>query len=270
MAGISSKAAGKLENEYGYNGNEIQKNEFSDGGGLELYDFNARTYDYQTGRFLQIDPETEEDEQESLSPFHFAFNNPIKFNDPDGRNPVLPIAFRIWRILRSISAAKEITKTLSRKTTSPVQTPMVITRDAFGNIVAVKESGFIQYTLNQDAIRLMIEKKEKDDKANVVREQAKELQGEISSLESGIKNHEQTISEHEQKLEEYKTNPDKHDNKGQLQGVSKEIRDKRIQGRINKLEKELKNQREALKKDLHKLSDKKKELEAIQKNMNSK
>jgi RHS repeat-associated protein len=86
MAGISSKAAGSLINKKGYNGNEIQNKEFSDGSGLELYDFNARTYDQQIGRFIQIDPLTE-DGQESINPYHFSFNNPIRFNDPDGEAP---------------------------------------------------------------------------------------------------------------------------------------------------------------------------------------
>ncbi|MBT9484955.1 RHS repeat-associated core domain-containing protein [Sediminibacterium sp.] len=94
MGGISSKAfqstspdCGCPSNKKGFNGNEIQNKEFSDGSGLELYDFNARTYDQQLGRFIQIDPATEEGNQESLTPYHFSGNNPSRFNDPDGKCP---------------------------------------------------------------------------------------------------------------------------------------------------------------------------------------
>ena len=65
----------------------IQNKEFRDGSSLELYDFNARTYDQQIGRFIQIDPESEEADQESWSPYHFSYNNPIRFSDPDGEVP---------------------------------------------------------------------------------------------------------------------------------------------------------------------------------------
>ncbi|MCA2776071.1 MAG: hypothetical protein IM474_12620 [Microcystis sp. M135S2] len=90
MSGISSKAMnfGSPENKKGYNGNEIQNKEFSDGSGLDLYDFNARNYDQQIGRFILIDPESEEADQESWSPFHFGYNNPIRYGDPDGRIPI--------------------------------------------------------------------------------------------------------------------------------------------------------------------------------------
>ncbi|MBX2925915.1 MAG: RHS repeat-associated core domain-containing protein [Chitinophagaceae bacterium] len=89
MQGISSKALafGNPENKRGYNGNEIQNKEFSDGSGLEFYDFNARTYDQQVGRFIQIDPLSDEEDQEGLSPYHFSFNNPVRYNDPDGKCP---------------------------------------------------------------------------------------------------------------------------------------------------------------------------------------
>src|SRR5690606_28409558 len=89
---ISSKALafGEPKNKKGYAGNEIQHKEFSDGSGLELYDFNARTYDQQIGRFIQIDP-LSEDGQESWSPYHYSYDNPATFSDPDGKIPIIPI-----------------------------------------------------------------------------------------------------------------------------------------------------------------------------------
>ncbi|MBZ5858574.1 RHS repeat-associated core domain-containing protein [Flavihumibacter profundi] len=83
MAGISSKASGKLENRYKFNGgNEFQSKEFSDGTGLEMYDATNRMYDPQLGRFGQVDELAEV--ALGYSPYSFSYNNPIRFNDPLG------------------------------------------------------------------------------------------------------------------------------------------------------------------------------------------
>jgi RHS repeat-associated protein len=87
MAGISAKGAGKTENKYKYNGKELQSKEFSDGSGFELYDYGARFYDQQIGRWHSIDPLGEK--YASMSVYAGMANNPLLFTDNDGRDLVV-------------------------------------------------------------------------------------------------------------------------------------------------------------------------------------
>ncbi len=85
MAGISDKAvkSNYSENKYRFGGKELQHNEFSDGTGLELYDFNSRNYDPQIGRWGSDDPNA--DKAPFLTPYRYGFDNPVRFFDPDGK-----------------------------------------------------------------------------------------------------------------------------------------------------------------------------------------
>ncbi|MGE7774242.1 DUF6443 domain-containing protein [Chitinophaga sp. NPDC101104] len=82
MNGLSDKQAIGAENRMKYNGKELQTKEFTTGTGLEWYDYGARMYDQQLGRWHVIDALSEE--YKSWSPYNYTLNNPLKFIDPDG------------------------------------------------------------------------------------------------------------------------------------------------------------------------------------------
>jgi RHS repeat-associated protein len=77
-------------NKYRYNGKE-NMTAVSSGYGVDIswYDYGARFYDPQIGRWHSVDPSSEK--YNSMSPYNYGFNSPINVIDPDGRDAIFTI-----------------------------------------------------------------------------------------------------------------------------------------------------------------------------------
>ena len=180
----------------------------------------ARYYDPMLGRFLSTDPVGfSESNLMSFNRYAYANNNPFKYVDPDGRDPVVGGFSYSSGYLPHYGVDQ---KTVDRMTTGLAGATVALGLGAGAAIAFPAEAAVVasaEETVNAAAIR--------------------------KSAEKGIRSLEKRIAEHEKKLADFKESPTVRPG---MEGQSESVIKAAQESRISHLEKEINTFRDNIKK----------------------
>lgn len=233
MSGISSKAAGGIENKKKYNGIE-----FDNDLDLNTYEAFYRDLDPQTGRWWQVDPKTEN--MEHWSPYTSNYDNPLKNKDLLGDEPeevegpgpksIVAISKELYNVYKLIRAGESLKSALTKE---------------------IK----VDDVIRAFAIISLDEKSENSFKSGAKKLLSESIDKEINSIEKSNGSLRKRIAEHEKKRDEFKENPDGNDNKEFLKNATPAQRKSIIEKRIKHLETEIRTFRENIQKNNKKIEE---------------
>ncbi|MEM6766207.1 MAG: RHS repeat-associated core domain-containing protein, partial [Bacteroidota bacterium] len=244
-------------NRYRYNGKELHTE-------LGWYDYGFRWYDPAVARFVSVDPLAEDFVY--LTTYQYASNSPIVNIDLDGLEG---IRFDVTHQDPGLRTASAQEKAQFRERTGKAGAAALFVGSLFipgpedvviAVAVTTKVAGALARgtgALAKNGKKLFNKVKSLFKKNDVVTDNLdnslKEVKNpfkdqSLDELQKSENSFQSLVKEHEKKLEDFKQDPDKFDNKGKLKDATPEIREKIINGRIKKLEKDIQKQKNELKK----------------------
>jgi RHS repeat-associated protein len=146
--GITNRKFSGNKYRYGFNGKEKDNEVYGEG---NAYDFGARIQDPRLGRWLSADPKA--DKYAHLSPYNYVANNPIIFNDGDGKDFILMTGTpeALWNSFKSIIEKKF--EGLVVLTQSEIKTTGVKKYDRISQMYPTASK--ISWTINEEKLNQM-------------------------------------------------------------------------------------------------------------------